>query len=346
MVNILFLSAIALIITILFTWSMKSLQKEKWQILGTIPRHKGEDGSWQGTNFTYYGFFTGVAATFACGIGLILFGSQSVALTTMLVLALAIMLPCFAAAKLVARVVEKKEATLSIGGASFIGILFTPWLIVGLHHFYGLNIEIVTAMAVISIAYTFGESLGRLACLSFGCCYGKRISEIPAWMGKLFGRFQMVFSGDLKKITYAHGMNEEPVLPIQGITSIIYATIGLISIYLFIKGYHTAAFLLSIIVTQVWRLLSEFLRADYRGEGKISAYQIMGGVSVLYILFIAWLFPIQGVPSSDILAGLKIFWNPGVILFLEVVFISTFIFTGKSQVTGATMTFCVHTQKI
>jgi hypothetical protein len=28
-------------------------------------------------------------------------------------------------------------------------------------------------------------------------------------------------------------------------------------------------------VTQVWRFLSEFLRADYRGSGRISAYQVM-----------------------------------------------------------------------
>jgi hypothetical protein len=37
---------------------------------------------------------------------------------------------------------------------------------------------IVPALAAVMIAYTFGEALGRLACISFGCCYGVSISKL------------------------------------------------------------------------------------------------------------------------------------------------------------------------
>ena len=264
----------------------------------------------------------------------------------MLILAVAVMVPCFAAAKLSARIVEKKQATLSIGGASFVGIMLGPWLFVAMRQFYGLELQIVTALAVLSIAYTFGESLGRLACVSFGCCYGKRISEVPDWMATILRPFCFVFLGDLKKITYAHQMNGQAVIPIQGITSILYAITGMAGLYLFMQGYHTPAFLLTMIITQVWRLISEFLRADYRGEGKISAYQIMGAFSVLYVILITFLFPLQGTPASDITKGLNLFWNPGVIIFLELVWFLTFLYTGRSQVTGATVVFKVQTNKI
>ncbi len=346
MVNYLFMLSIVVILSLLFSWSFNSLQKEKWQIFGTIPHHKCDDGAWQGTNFTYYGFFTAIATVFACGLAMVLFGSQAVNLPTMMALALAILIPCFAAAKIVARIVEKKEATFSIAGASFIGIIFCPWLIFVAQRFFDLNLPIVTALAILAISYTFGESLGRLACISFGCCYGKRVSELPHWLGRLIQRFSFVFSGDLKKISYAHQMDGEPVIPIQGITAIIYAITGMVGIYAFIHGYHTAAFLLTMIITQVWRLLSEFVRADYRGEGKISAYQVMGAFSVVYVTVIAFIFPIAGTPSADIAQGLELLWNPGVILFFEILWLATFVFTGRSQVTGATMVFNVHTHKI
>lgn len=346
MTNLLFLAAIALFIFILFNWSFRSLQKEKWQILGTIPRHKDADGHWHGTNLTYYGFFTAVAATFGCCIGLILYGTQRVELITMLMICLAIFIPSGISAKVSARIVEKKEATISIGGAAFFAIVMAPWLFVFLRKYFGLELQIVTGLSVIAISYTFGESLGRLACVSFGCCYGKRISEVPGWMGRLFKHFSFVFDGDLKKISYAHHMDGEAVIPIQAVTSIIYAITGMIGLYLFMLGYHTPAFLLTIIVTQSWRLISEFVRADYRGDSKISAYQIMGAFSVIYVIAIVLIFPIQGIPAGEITDGLVLLWNPGVIIFLEFIFILSFVYTGRSQVIGAKLMFNVETHKI
>ncbi len=54
-------------------------------------------------------------------------------------------------------------------------------------------------MAVLSIGYTFGESLGRLACLSFGCCYGKPLSQCSEQIRNLFEHFNVVFTGETKK---------------------------------------------------------------------------------------------------------------------------------------------------
>jgi len=92
--------------------------------------------------------------------------------------------------------------------------------------------------------------------------------------------------------------------------------------------------------------LSEFYRADYRGERKISVYQIMGICSIPFAAFMAVVFPAAPSQLPDILIGLKGFWNPGVILFLEILWLGAFLFTGKSQVTGATMRFHVVKEKI
>ena len=42
------------------------------------------------------------------------------------------------------------------------------------------------------------------------------------------------------------------------------------------------AFVITIAVTQLWRLYSETLRADYRGGGEVSVYQWMAVAGVVY----------------------------------------------------------------
>jgi prolipoprotein diacylglyceryltransferase len=202
-----------------------------------------------------------------------------------------------------------------------------------------------------AIAYAFGEGIGRLACLSFGCCYGKPLSSLPPWLSGLLFRKRMMFtfSGKTKKIAYADGLDRHPILPVQGITAVLYCATGLAATFLFLDDRQATAFAMTIVVTQLWRFGSEFLRADYRGDNRISAYQIMalmGGVYALPVAFVfAWLHPATAT-RPDILMGLHYLWNPLVMLALQGLGAAIFLFTGRSQVTGAVISFHVRDDRI
>jgi hypothetical protein len=115
---------------------------------------------------------------------------------------------------------------------------------------------------------------------------------------------------------------------------------------MYLSSYHTAAFLLATVITQGWRSLSEFLRADYRGEGRISAYQVMGMIGVAYGLAAACLLAHESMNVPDYSTGLKDLWNPALILFMQGIWMFIFIYTGRSTVTGATLKFHVHHDRI
>ena len=74
------------------------------------------------------------------------------------------------------------------------------------------------------------------------------------------------------------------MIPIQALTCLLYVGVGLIATLLFLKGNYDVAFVSSMAVTQGWRTLSEVLRADYRGNGKITAYQVMGILVIAFAL--------------------------------------------------------------
>jgi len=136
----------------------------------------------------------------------------------------------------------------------------------------GYMVSAAGVFGAMSIGYAFGEGIGRLACISFGCCYGKPLSRIAPWMRVVLRRFHFVFWGDTKKIAYESEMDAVAVVPIQAITCCVYVTTALASILLFLEGFAVLAFLTASIVCHAWRIYSESLRADHRGGGKISKY--------------------------------------------------------------------------
>ena len=350
MVNTLFITVIALLITVLFRQSFKSLPKEKWQIIGAMPKKKIESDKWLGVNFTYYGFFNANAYVFATALIFVLLGALEIPIAIIFTLVIIIFTFCMPASKIVARVVEKKPSTFSVGGAFFVGILVMPWLVwlirETLGKQMGTTIQISTVLAAVSIAYAFGEGIGRLACISFGCCYGKRLADASPFFQKLFDKKYFIFSGKTKKIAYAHGYDNQKILPIQAVTAIIFSASGMSALCFFFNGNYNGAFFITVLITQGWRFLSEFYRADYRGERKISVYQIMGICSIPYAAVVAVVFPTGPPQFPDILIGLQGFWDPGVILFLESLWLAAFIFTGKSEVTSAIMSFHIVKDKI
>lgn len=340
----LFIASIAVLIVIALFLGFKHLPGEKWQILATMPRGNQGNGHWNGLNLTYYGVLSANAYTFAVGIFFILGASVNIPPLALCVLITTLLMVCMPAAKIVARIVEKKQGTQTVGGAFFVGTLTAPFLIwlinETLGKFMGFQMNVIVVLSAICIAYAFGEGLGRLACISFGCCYGKPLHQCSPWVQKFFARFYFIFSGKTKKISYASGLEGEKVIPIQIITASLYSVAALLGTWLFLNGYFALAFIETLLVTQVWRIFSEFFRADFRGDFTITPYQLMAAGGILYSMGIVILFPATQT-LTQLGLGFSNLWNPWMILGGQAIWITAFLYTGKSSVTGSNISFHV-----
>ena len=87
------------------------------------------------------------------------------------------------------------------------------------------------------------------------------------------------------------------MIPIQGLTAVLYVLTGLVGTFLYLNSMYAITFILTMVVTQIWRAYSETLRADYRGKGKISAYQIMAMLTTVYALVVGIFF--SEVPTTN-----------------------------------------------
>ena len=159
--------------------------------------------------------------------------------------------------------------------------------------------------------------MGRLACISFGCCYGKPLSQCHPLVERILGGRCFTFHGKTKKIAYASDLDGQKVVPIQALASVLYVGTALVSIMLFMHSMFMAAWVISVVVTQGWRAFSETLRADFRGDGIISAYQVMAIIAAAYIPLMAILLPQGSIESPDLLRGVHIIWSPGFLSCLK-----------------------------
>ncbi len=340
MLDEIFILILYLTIACVFRWAFQALPDEQWQVIGSVPLRKQPDGFWQGWNLTWYGFFNATSVVLAAALFLILTGSMSVPSGISLSILLVILAVCMPAARLIAYLVEKRHGTFTIGGAFFTGILLAPWIIWVSHIItfllFQVALPVVQILTAMSIAYALGEGTGRLACISFGCCYGKPLADCPIFLQRLFSKSSFTFTGKTKKIAFEHHLDGVKVLPIQAITAVVYSLTGILGCYLFLKGFTFSVFFMILLVTQIWRILSETLRADYRGNGRISAYQIMAGAAIFYAIPVCYFLNDSGIKKTPALAsGLSSLWNPALILLLPAVWLITLIYMGKSKVTSS-----------
>jgi prolipoprotein diacylglyceryltransferase len=350
MTDTVFMSALAAFSALYLYWGMTRLPGEGWQIAAAVPRRKGGDGSWSGINLTWYGILTANAYLVATCLALVLMAAAGVSLQAVLAIVVLLLGCCVPASRLVAQVVEKKANTFTVGGAVFVGTLLAPCIVELVNHIplgdQGLRVPPLAALAAISIAYAFGEGLGRLACVSFGCCYGKPLSACHPKVARLAAPVALTFTGKTKKIAYASNLDGVKVLPVQGITYVLYCASGLVSTLLFLRAEYAASFLVAMGVTQGWRVASEFFRDDHRGAGRLSAYQVMGLIGIAYGFLMAHTFGGDLTPVPQLATGLETLWSPGPLLMLQLLWVIIFLYTGLSRVTAATMSFHVNAHKI
>lgn len=349
MIHAAFLATLGAVSAVLLWWGVRTLPHENRQILAAIPRGKHAHGGWKGMNLTYYGLITATANALAVALVVVLMTAAGVDLRATAAGAVLLLAVCLPAARLVAYRVEGKKHTFTVAGAMFVGLIAAPIIFsaINLLPRFGVNVHVplLPALAAVGIGYAFGEGLGRLACLSFGCCYGKPLEECGPLARRLFRNRFLVFSGHTKKIAYEGNMAGRRVAPIQVVTSVVLTATAIAGSVLYLAGYPGAAFFTALLVTQAWRLFSETLRADYRGGGKVSAYQIMSVVGIGVALALAILLPAES-RTVDLAAGIRALWSPTMILFLQGLWAVTFLYTGRSMVTEATLSFHVCKDRI
>ena len=350
MINIIFSASLCGVLLFFYYFAFRFLPEERWQVFASIPVHKNGNGRWKGVNITYYGIILSTGYVLAMMLFFILASAAGESWITIGGITIGIMALFVPAAKLMAYIVERKKNTITVGGASFVMFIAAPWII----KLYNLilagngytEVKEIVIIASLTTAYALGEGIGRLACISFGCCYGKPVAELPLFFREIFLKWNFVFSGDTKKISYHDHLDGQPVVPVQGITAVLYTVTACISVYLFLDGNFFMSFFISLSVTQLWRFASEFLRADYRGNSKISAYQVMSLFLVFYYVASYMIFRPAVSIEPVLYKGLIFIWEPALFILFAAMWTGSLLYTGISSVTASEISLYVVSDRI
>jgi len=349
MLNVSFVLGLAAALIALLGWGIHTLPAERWQMLAAVPVGKTADGSWRGLNLTFYGLFSATGTTFGLAMMLLLLGSLEVPTYLSLALVIFVLLICVPSSRLIAGLVERKRNTFTIAGAAFVATVTLPLLVLALQpltsRLLHRELSALPIFAAVAIAYALGESIGRLACLSFGCCYGVPLRDAHPAMARLFQKHYLVIYGSTKKAAYASGLAGEPLIPVQAITSAVFAVSGIVGVALFLAGQFRLAGLSPILASWGWRACSERLRADYRGTSRISVYQLMAIFSALYLSAFVLLVPATAT-VPDLSVGFGQLLSTPTILIMEFFWIGLFLYYGRSRVTASRLSFHVVAERI
>jgi prolipoprotein diacylglyceryltransferase len=333
-----FLLAVGSVLLVLLAWCFRTLPRERWQFVATVPIHKNADGSWSGVNLTFYGLLFATAQAIALAILLLLTGAIGIQIGPLGAVVLVFVLIVLPSARWVARIVERKQHTFTVSGATFVAVLVLPLSVEALNFLLrstgSTQMPLLPVVSAMAIAYTIGEGLGRSACISFGCCYGKPVDQTRGIARWIFERINFVFEGRTKKIAYADRLDGVPVIPVQAITASLYVVTGLVCAGFWLRGAFCTALLLSIAVTQLWRIYSEMLRADYRGDGRITAYQKLSLATIAICAAYAWWLHAPATVTPSLRAGIAHLWSPGALVLIQAVGLFGFLYAGRSEVTA------------
>ncbi len=341
MINVVFVTTLAATISGLLYWGFKTLPAERWQMIASVPMTKTQGGAWHGLNLTFYGFFSATGIVFGIATAILLLASIQISLAIGAAFVAAIVAICLPASRMMAAVIENKPHTFTIAGAAFVAALLLPpiaWIGERVLRPWSDTIHALPVLAVAAIAYALAEAIGRLACISFGCCYGMPLRQASPRLVRLFRHHNLVFHGATKKAAYASGLEEEPLIPVQALTSIVFASSGLLGLSFLLAQRWRLALIVPVIGTWGWRAVAENLRADHRGYSQLSRYQVMSIVALLYLTMSAFLLPASGA-VPDLWLGFHQMTSTPVIVLLQVQWILLFLYYGRSRVTASTVSF-------
>lgn len=324
-----------------FRWGFRNLRSEGWQIAMAIPaRTNGAEGRfWPAVNFTTYGVISSIAYGLSTCVFVFLVGAMAQPLRPAALFVTLLLLVGVPASKWVARWVEGM-AGHTIGGAVFAVLVaaipamgLTQWIAKA---FAWPTFDPGVIMAAACIAYALGEAIGRLACLSFGCCYGRPIAQCTSLQKALYSRMTETYRGRFKKIAYAGGLNDHPVIAVQSIACALLFGVFLLSLWLFWKGLIAASIVAALGLSQLWRLYSEQLRADFRGRDGFTVYQGMALAGALLSLVFASVFASMNTTlAPSALLGWHAVTQVEVIVLCELLAVLILFYMGRSSVTSS-----------
>ncbi len=274
------IALLALSAVIVFRWGFKHLPGEGWQFAVAIPaRVDGAEGKyWPAVNITFYGVISSAAYALSLLLYVFLMGATGQPFAPAALFVAILLLVGIPASKIVARWVEG-AAGHTIGGAVFaVLVAAMPAMAItqAVAKFLGWHAFSPAALtAAAAIAYVLGEAIGRLACLSFGCCYGRPIDTCTSLQKALYSKFTETYRGRFKKIAFAGGLHDRAVIAVQSIACALLFGLFLISLWLFWRGHFAMSLIVALGGSQLWRAYSEQLRADYRGRDGFTLYQAM-----------------------------------------------------------------------
>lgn len=326
-------------LTYFIIWGLKNLHKDEYQFFAVIPYKKLCEDKYEGINITFYGIISALSTTISVFIFLNLIKIINFPIDKAYFILFIIFTIGIFSSKIVAYIIEHRKNTLTIGGSIFIsGMIAAPVIYFIIKFFKIQELYFLPVFSILSTAYVSGEGVGRLACLSFGCCYGKPASKFNFLPGKL----KVKFYADTKKAVYDSSYKNIELINIQGIVVIIFSLLGVISIISIIFQKFILAFFLSFILPSLLRFLSEFLRNDYRGNGKLSIYQIFSLILFGYGLLIVFISKNINL-SLTLNSHISFYYSD--IFILGFVFIVILIHSGISKVTYSNITFFLRPSK-
>lgn len=344
------LVVIVVIAAIVFRWGFKNLPRQAWQIAVAVPSRHSDDlqSVLPAVNLTSYGFISAAAYATALAIYIFLIGSARQPLAYGLLFAGLLLLVAVPASKWVARWVEGVPGH-TIGGATFAAMVVafpSVELVAAVAaHSPNVRLDVTALIAAASIAYAFGEAIGRLACLSFGCCYGRPIDATTPLQRALYSRFTETYRGRFKKISYASGLCDRPVIAVQAISCVVLLALGVIALWCFWHGAAGVAIVVALGGSQLWRAYSEQLRADYRGREGFTVYQGMALLGALAALVFTLAYPVsadyRAQPPSAI-TGWFALARIEVLLAIQLLALGILFYMGKSSITSSRLELILH----
>lgn len=159
--NLVFITVVAALCALALAWGFVILPKENYQFIASVPLTRDESGRWRGLNLTWYGVLTAMSVMVATLMFQVLTGAAGLDGALLWVTGVGILAVSVPAARQVARLVEGKQYTFTIGGAVFVGFLATPVLVAIVNATLGRALDkhlpLVPLLGAGASAYAFGE---------------------------------------------------------------------------------------------------------------------------------------------------------------------------------------------